>query len=317
MKNNRNNNKNRVPLDPVIEDYLDYLANIGRKAHGTVIDVRSTLKRLGEEIGSELPLWRQPLEVFTRWLNIQREKGRRGGGISKCLSHARGLLDYAWRIGRADRNVLDGFNLADDGRRILPDVLTESQAKALVENCSVDTSADRQARLIVLLLYGCGLRTDELASLDLCDVDSERRELIVRRGKGDRQRTVPVPQAVYMELLAYMHDRGGIRGPLLRTRVKRRRLGTHEICRVVRDAAIRAELGESVTPRTLRHSYATHLMDRGVDLAIIASLMGHRSPKETGVYLHALEGRGRQAVDVLNGRSAASGDGGNGGGVRA
>lgn len=294
----------RTPMDPVIEGYLSYLADVGRKAPRTVVDVRCTLKRLSEDLDApyaQTPLWQLPLEAFIAWLGRQREKGRKPGALSKCLSHARGLLDYAWRIGRSDRNVLDGFDLADDGRRILPDVLTETQAKVLVQACPATTPVERQARMIVLLLYGCGLRTDELASLDVIDVDRERRELIVRRGKGDRQRTVPIPQGVYTELLAYLLERGGVRGPLLRTFAKRHRLNAHIICQVVRDAAIRAELGERITPRTLRHSYATHLMDRGVDLAIIASLMGHRSPAETGVYLHALENRPRDAVESLNG----------------
>ena len=294
----------RIPLDPVIEGYLAYLADVGRKAPRTVIDVRCTLKRLGEDLDSDFvgtPLWQLPLEAFIQWLGSQRAKGRRATALAKCLSHARGLLDYAWRIGRAERNVLDGFDLADDGRRVPPDVITEAQARALVDACSTATPAERQVRMIVLLLYGCGLRTDELLSLDLSDVDRERREIIVRRGKGDRQRTVPVPQAVFTELLAYLLERGGIRGPLLRTAHKRRRLSPNVICRMIRDVATRAGLGEEVTPRTLRHSYATHLMDRGVDLAIIASLMGHRSPAETGVYLHALENRPRDAVNKLNG----------------
>jgi site-specific recombinase XerD len=293
-------------LDPVAEGYLAYLADVGRKAPRTIIDVRCTLKRLGEDLAGDFPgtpLWQLPLEAFIQWLGRQRAKGRRPAALAKCLSHARGLLDYAWRIGHAQRNVLDGFDLADDGRRVPPDVLTEAQARALVEACPAGTAHDRQVRLVVLLLYGCGLRTDELLSLDLADVDRERRELIVRRGKGDRQRTIPVPGAVYTELLAYLLERGGVRGPLLRTAAKRRRLSSHVVCRTVRDVAVRAGLGEWVTPRTLRHSYATHLMDRGVDLAIIASLMGHRSPQETGVYLHALENRPRDAVDTLNGHA--------------
>ena len=65
-------------------------------------------------------------------------------------------------------------------------------------------------------------------------------------------------------------------------------------------AAARAELTWKVTPKTLRHSYATHLMDRGVDVAVIARLLGHRSPRETGIYLHALKGRAEEAVDRLS-----------------
>jgi site-specific recombinase XerD len=67
----------------------------------------------------------------------------------------------------------------------------------------------------------------------------------------------------------------------------------------VRQAALRAGLSSDITPKTLRHSFATHLMDRGVDLGIIASLMGHRSPQETGVYLHVLPSRKERAVTFV------------------
>ena len=84
------------------------------------------------------------------------------------------------------------------------------------------------------------------------------------------------------------------------------------MCGVVEDAAARAGLAPGVTPRTLRHSFATHLMDRGVDLAVIASLMGHRSPSETGVYLHVLPARPREAVAEPEVEQGA-GSGGQGG----
>jgi integrase/recombinase XerD len=71
------------------------------------------------------------------------------------------------------------------------------------------------------------------------------------------------------------------------------------VCEIVTAVAERAGLRVGVTARTLRHSFATHLMDRGVDLAIIASLMGHRSPQETGVYLHVLPQRPEAAVRTL------------------
>ncbi len=118
--------------------------------------------------------------------------------------------------------------------------------------------------------------------------------------QGDRQRVVPLPEMVYTELLAYLQERGGKRGPLLRTAAKGRPLRAKDICGIVRCAAERAGLSPEITPKTLRHSYATHLMDCGVDLAVIARLMGHRSPAETGVYLHVLKDRPRRAVNRLN-----------------
>jgi len=295
-------NAPKDPLDPVIEGYLAYLADVARKAPRTIVDVRCTLRRLVGDLAADHPdqsLWQLPLEAYIHWLGQQRQKQASGRSLAKCLSHARGLLNYVWRIGRSDRNVLDGFDLQDEARRVPPDVLTEPEARQLVTSCPADSVPARQERIIVLLLYGCGLRTDELCSLDLADVDREKHELLVRRGKGDRQRTIPIPARLYTELLAYLAERGGRRGPLLRTAAKHCRLNAHRICHVVQDAAVRAGLTRPVTPKTLRHSYATHLMDAGVDLAIIASLMGHRSPQETGVYLHVLQDKPRQAVDQL------------------
>jgi site-specific recombinase XerD len=217
------------------------------------------------------------------------------------VSQLRGLLDYTWRAGRCDRNVLDGLSLREPSRRP-PRVLTLDEAERLVGACAQHTREARQARLIVLLLYGCGLRTAELCALRVADVDRERRELRIRQGKGDRERVVPIPDGVYTALLAYLLERGGQRGALLRTAIRQRPLSSRDVCEVVSAAAARAGLPAPVTPRTLRHSFATHLMDQGVDLSVISSLMGHRSPSETGVYLHALPPRPEQAVAQLDPR---------------
>jgi len=245
------------------------------------------------------PLWKLSLEDYLHWLDDERQAGRSSGCLAKYLSHLRGLLNYAWRSGRADRNVLDGFQVQDGDVRREPGALTVAEARRLVEACPKSTPVERRDRMIVLLLYGCGLRTNELCELDVQDVEQQREELLVRRGKGDRERVVPIPQGVLSELRAYLLERDGKRGPLLRTEAKRRRLSGKDVCDVVRQAAERAALPSTVTPKTLRHSYATHLMDAKVDLAVISSLMGHRSPAETGVYLHVLGDRSRRAVERL------------------
>jgi site-specific recombinase XerD len=219
------------------------------------------------------------------------------------VSHLRGLLDYCWRAGRSDRNALDGLTLRDEEPGGPPSVLTLEEAARMVGACPEDSFVARRDRTIVLVLYGCGLRTAELRSLRVQDIERQRRELLVRHGKGDRQRVVPIPDGVMTALLAYLLERGGKRGPLFRTEAKGCALSSTAIGRIVREAARRAAIDTKVTPKTLRHSYATHLMDRGVDLAVIASLMGHRSPHETGVYLHVLPGRPQQAVDSLSPRS--------------
>jgi len=290
-----------APLDPLIEGYLSYLDKVGRKTPRTIVDVRCTLRRVVVALGEQRPgvdLWTLALEDYLHWLEAERRAGRTASCLAKYLSHVRGLLEYAWRSGRAHRNVLDGFSLQHSVRRTAPKSLTLEEAEQLVLATSTSGPTARRDRLVILLLYGCGLRTSELCALDVADVSRERHELTVRHGKGDRPRCIPIPEALYTELLAYLLERGK-RGALFRTTVKVRRLRPNDVCHIVSAAAACAGLRAGVTARTLRHSFATHLMDRGVDLAIIASLMGHRSPQETGVYLHVLPQRPEAAVRRL------------------
>ena len=288
-------------LDPLIEGYLSYLRDVGRKAPRTVIDVRCTLKRAADAFASRRPevsLWKLTLEDYLHWFEVERELGRSEGSLAKDASHLRGLLEYAWRSGRSERNVLDGLNLHARVKQRAPNFLTLEEAERLVRACPRGTSAERRDRLMILLLYGCGLRTAELCALDVGDVVRERQELTVRQGKGDRARVIPIPDGVFSELLAYLLEHGK-RGALFRTAQRARRIRSKDVCTVVAAAVQRAGLAPSTTARTLRHSFATHLMDRGVDLAVIASLMGHRSPQETGVCLHVLPTRAKAAVRQL------------------
>lgn len=288
-------------LEPLIEGYLSYLRDVGRKAHRTVTDVRCTLKRVVDAFAlrrAGVALWRLTLQDYLEYFEAEREAGRSDSSLAKDASHLRGLLDYAWRSGRAERNVLDGLNLHARVKRQAPNFLSLEQAERLVRSCPRGSSAERRDRLMIVLLYGCGLRTAELCSLDVADVVRERQELTVRKAKGDRPRVVPIPDGVYSEVLAYLLEHGK-RGALFRTAHLGRRIAEKDVCEVVRVAVAHAGLSGSITARTLRHSFATHLMDRGVDLAVIASLMGHRSPRETGVYLHALPKRAEAAVRLL------------------
>jgi site-specific recombinase XerD len=280
------------PLDPLTEGYLVYLHDIGRKSPRTVIDVRCTLRKIIaalEERRPGVPLWKLALVDYLGWLEAERSAGRSAACLGKYLSHLRGLLEYAWRNRRADRNVLDGFQIQDQQvRRQVPAALTVEEAWQLVKGCPKSTVAERRDRVAILLLYGCGLRTAELCQLNVSDVHGPREELLVRHGKGDRERVVPIPPGVLPEVLSLQVERGGRRGPLLRTLTHRRRLSAKDVCEIVAQAAARAGLPSWVTPKVLRHSYATHLMDREVNLAVVSSLLGHRSPAETGVYLHLL-----------------------------
>lgn len=304
MKTQRKAKTPSAGWDPWYDSYLRYRLDVEKKAVGTVRDERCTLNRVSQwmhDHGVEKPLWQVSLHVYLTWLEAERQEEELSPGtLSKCLIHLNGLLNYSFRAGRSECNVLDGFSLMVTGRQEEPRHLSEEEAQRLVQACPSKNAAERRERMMVLLLYGCGVRTDELCQLRLQDVDHERQELFIHRAKKDRQRTIPIPSVVYTELLAYLQERGGQRGPLFRSQ-KGRQVRSHTVCGVVERAAARAALDDGVTPKVLRHSFATHLMDRGVSLAVISSLMGHRSPQETGVYLHAKQKNKSAAVEHLNG----------------
>jgi integrase/recombinase XerD len=248
---------------------------------------------------SDKVLWELKLTDFIAWLEQERRRGYSVLGLCKNVSHLRGFLNYAWRSGRTDRNVMADFYPEYRGEAKEPESLTVEEALTLVKKCPSSTTAERRDRVMILLLYGCGLRTGELCSLAIQDVCVERRELHVKRAKGDIERIVPIPEMVFTELLAYLHERKSRSGPLFLTEGKRRPIRQRLVGEVVHAAAVRAEIARPVTPKTLRHTFATHLMDRGVDIAIISKLMGHSTPTESGVYLHVLPGRQQEAVDCL------------------
>lgn len=289
-------------LDHWLEGYLAYLLQVRRQSPKTIVDVRCTLRRVCRYMQTGHPdvaLWELTLRDYLKWLERERRAGRSNQTLAKNLSHLRGVLDYAWRSGKADRNVLDGFTLQDQVTRTVPTFLTEQEARRLIEACPRDSAVERAHRVMILLLYGCGLRPSELCALNVQDVNRQRREIFIQFGKGHRQRYVPIPDGAFIELLAYLCERGGKRGVLFRTEAKRSRISVRYVGQIVQAAATRAELSKWVTPKVLRHSFATHLMDRGVDLAVISQLLGHRTPTETGVYLHVLPQHPQEAVDQL------------------
>jgi site-specific recombinase XerD len=185
-------------MDPLIEGYLSYLDKVGRKTARTIVDVRCTLRRALTGLERQRPgvdLWHLTLEDFLHWLEAERRQGRTAGCLAKYLSHIRGLLEYAWRSGRSTRNVLDGFSLQHTLHRTAPKFLSLLEAEQMVRAAPLAGPSARRDRLVVLLLYGCGLRTSELCALDVADISRERHELLVRQGKGDRARCIPIPEA--------------------------------------------------------------------------------------------------------------------------
>ncbi len=172
----------------------------------------------------------------------------------------------------------------------LPDVLSIAQTQALLEQPYAATASGSRDRAILEVLYGCGLRVSELVGLDCREVLLEE-ELLLVLGKGSKERVVPVSGAALRALKAYLETgRPSLAKPARPTdavflNVRGGRLSrqsVHAICeRYGRFVGI-----EGLHPHTLRHSYATHLVEGGADLRVVQELLGHASIATTQIYSH-------------------------------
>ncbi|HEU5190533.1 MAG TPA: tyrosine recombinase XerC [Methylomirabilota bacterium] len=168
--------------------------------------------------------------------------------------------------------------------RRLPSVLPKDESKDLLDAPSEDTLAGRRDRALLELLYASGLRVAECCGLDLEDLD--RRHGTVRvMGKGSKERVVPVGEIALEALDAYLDRRGGGNGPIFRN-ARGTRLSTRSVHSIVRRRARAAGLARRVTPHTLRHTFATHLLGEGADLRFIQELLGHSRLSTTQRYTH-------------------------------
>ena len=176
-------------------------------------------------------------------------------------------------------------------KRRLPTFLRETEVEALLAAASCER--DRLLLSVGLLL---GLRVSEITGLRIEDLDLADGTAFIRHGKGDKDRYVPVPQKLLLPLSKWISSR---RVGLLFPGIRRPRLSSDYVQRMVQRTAQTAGIMRRVTPHTLRHTYATRLLETGADLRQVQDLLGHSSVAITEIYTHVTVSRLRGAVDRL------------------
>lgn len=229
---------------------------------------------------------------------------------------------------------LDNITRARESKR-LPSVLTQAEAAALLRNLPNDTDG-----LIISLLYGTGTRIAECLRLRVKDVDLARREIIIREGKGSKDRVTMLPASLVLRLQDHLRARRILHDTDLATGyadvelphalarkypkagqqwawqyifaaptystdprsgvIRRHHWPERRIQRAVKAAARQAGIAKHITPHTLRHSFATHLLESGQDIRTVQELLGHADVKTTMIYTHVLNRGGRGVISPLD-----------------
>jgi integrase/recombinase XerC len=240
--------------------------------------------------------------VVRAWLAALHARGLEPSSVARKLAALRSCYRFLVRRGLVERNPareVRGPRLP----RPLVSFLPIDEATDLVEARALGGDARERDRAVLELLYASGLRVSELAGLDLAALDRADRTVRVL-GKGRVERIVPYGAAAAAALEAWLARRGPQPGPLF-TGVRRGRLGVRAIHRLVGRAARAAGLTRRVSPHTLRHTFATHLLDGGADLRAIQELLGHRRLSTTQRYTHVGADQLMKVYDRAHPRSAS------------
>lgn len=162
----------------------------------------------------------------------------------------------------------------------IPDVLTKEEVKQLINSIS-----NEKSKLMVSLMYACGFRVSELVNLKITDFDFAQKIGHVRQGKGKKDRVFNIPDFLLDELKNYSESQKQENKEHLFSGPKGR-LSPRNIEKIVQLAAKKAQIQKDVHPHTLRHSFATHLLENGTDIRIIQEILGHSSISTTELYTH-------------------------------
>lgn len=273
----------------LIEQFLRHTALERGRSANTIAAYRRDLERWTDYLGAR-SLQDIDATVVTDYLTTLRQDGLASSSMTRALSTLRSFHRFLVAEGLATADPT-GSVIAPGRAQRLPKALSIEQVTALIESTPLDTPIGLRDRAILELMYATGARVSEAVDLVVDDVrDDAVLDVITLTGKGNKQRIVPVGQFARDALDAYL-VRGrpallakGRGTPALFLGARGGPLSRQNVFLIIRAAAERAQITAVISPHTLRHSCATHLLRGGADIRVVQELLGHASVATTQIY---------------------------------
>lgn len=281
-------------MNTYVDEYLGYLAVERGSSANTIAAYRRDLAEYAAFLADRGVAGPDAVrrEDVTAFVASLRARGLAPSSIERKVSALKGLHRFLVREGVTENHPTAKIGLPKVPER-LPDVISIDDAQRLLSQPFPDGPLGLRDRALLEVLYGCGLRASEAVMLDVADVDFVDGLLRVV-GKGDKERVVPISGLGATALDAYVRaGRPGLRaarsiaadGSAVFLSSRGRRISRQAVFTVVRTYGARVGL-EGLHPHTLRHSFATHMLEGGADLRVLQELLGHADIATTQVYTH-------------------------------
>ena len=291
--------------DKRVQDFLAFLSAEKNASLHTIKNYGSDLREFFEFLGKKRLEETSHLDIRS-FLAVLKSSSYSRSSISRKLACIRSFFKYLTREEVLETNPAAGVSTPKREKR-LPLFLDAEEVTHLMEAPSKNSWDEKRDRAILETLYSCGLRVSELVGLNHEDMDFFSG-LVRVRGKGKKERIVPVGQTALTAIQEYLKQRAPKDGdqsykkPLYINR-SGGRLTDRSVRRVILKYARRIALKKGVSPHTLRHSFATHMLDRGADLRSVQELLGHQNLATTQIYTHVTTRRLKEAYDAAHPRA--------------
>lgn len=289
-----------MDIDKILGRYGSYLTVERGYSDNTrdayVTDVSKLLNALA---AADIDPTKATVDDLRTFMGDLHDLGIMPRSCARILSGIKNFYRYLRLEGIMETDPTELLESPSVGSR-LPSVLSLEEIDALIAAME-DTPTGRRNRAIVETMYGCGLRVSELCALQISHIDFRNAVMLIR-GKGSKERLVPVNEVALTRIKNYVDtDRNDV--PIASADAdtvflnsRGRHLSRVMIFYILRDAAARAGIRTPLSPHTLRHSFATHLLEGGANLRAIQQMLGHESIATTQIYLHIENSRLRQEI---------------------
>lgn len=273
-------------METSIDTYLRYLKETKRLSDNTISSYRRDLVAyLNYLEGQRIPLEKVKRSNIVNYEIMQQKSGKSNASIARMLASIRGYHQYLYLIGVTAKNPSAGIESPKQERK-LPGILTVKEVDLLLSQPVLNNYKGYRDKAMLELLYATGIRVSELIGLQVKDVDFKHG--LIRCHGEDKERYIPFGAIcsdalqTYINLSPYHRDQDPEQ--LLFTNLNGKQMSRQGFWKIIKRYKQQAGIEKEITPQVLRHSFAAHLMDNGVDLKSLQELMGHAAISSTQVY---------------------------------
>jgi len=281
-------------LTGYIKRFMTFLTDEKGYSHHTIVNYQRDLLEFASEAGTEIDVGSIDAPIIRNYvysLNIKNKSS----SVARKLSALRSFFKFLEQESVIRRNPMGSISMPKQEQHI-PVFLSVDEVFALLESPGTGDNFAARDRAGLELLYSTGMRVSELVACNLASLDFES-EMVRVKGKGNRERMVPIGRQAIKTLRAYLPEREA----LLKNRLQQgkmidkeavflnnrgTRLTTRSVERMIAEYGRKAGIDKPVTPHVLRHSFATHLLEMGADMRSVQELLGHASLSTTQKYTH-------------------------------